>query len=124
MVLECFAKFYVTLANIVCGHYQRQNVLANWLFTVWCCGSKSNSCVYKVANVILLLKLVLGFCIYRKTHLTSNSRRTLNSWLASFLAILANNLSPLSRALAVWKRYVVNRNYFTSNYWSCSLLFG
>jgi len=31
--------------------------------------------------------------------LTSYSRRTLNSWLASFLAILANNLSPLNRAL-------------------------
>ncbi|PLT23181.1 hypothetical protein CXF89_20820 [Pseudoalteromonas sp. MelDa3] len=27
-------------------------------------------------------------------------KRTLNSWLASFLAILANNLSPLSKALA------------------------
>jgi hypothetical protein len=39
--------------------------------------------------------------IFGQVKSTANKllKRTLNSWLASFLAILANNLSPLSKAL-------------------------
>jgi len=78
------------------GFYKKQKVLAHLLIKFRCCGSKSSTCVFKVANVILLFIVWFMFLYLQNCSPNKQFKRTKNSWLFHFVHILANNFLPLN----------------------------
>jgi hypothetical protein len=73
------------------GFYKKQKVLAHLLIKFRCCGSKSSTCVFKVANVILIL-IVWFKLLYLQNCSPNKQFKTDKKQLAVFTSfnILAN----------------------------------
>jgi hypothetical protein len=79
------------------GFYKKQKVLAHLLIKFRCCSSKSSPCVFKVANVILLLIVWFKF-LYLQNCSPNKQFKTDKKQLAVFTSfnILTNYCLPLN----------------------------